>query len=154
MLAWLCLDQGAYLHMAQLMPLPLTISCSSKSRLVLPFWCRLTRVVPGKIQEGRKKVVCICHSGQIWLYFTLFSCFDVFPQPVYCRVLLFSTGVILHRLLQLYSLHCFVMWWHLYNCEVCSAYKLCLEAEPSNGANMCLYNCEYKSEYFCTLTVL
>jgi len=30
--------QGADLHMAQLMPLPLTISCSSKSRLVLPEW--------------------------------------------------------------------------------------------------------------------
>jgi len=38
----MCLGQGANLHMAQLMPLPLTISCSSKSRLVLPFWCRLT----------------------------------------------------------------------------------------------------------------
>jgi len=36
-----CLGLGADLHMAQLMPLPLTISCSSKSRLVLPFWCRL-----------------------------------------------------------------------------------------------------------------
>jgi len=36
MLAWLCLSQGADLHMAQLMPLPLTVSCSSKSRLVLP----------------------------------------------------------------------------------------------------------------------
>jgi len=34
----MCLDQGADLHMAQLMPLPLTISCSSKSRLVLPSW--------------------------------------------------------------------------------------------------------------------
>jgi len=33
--------QGADLHMAQLMPLPLSISCSSKSRLVLPccFYC-------------------------------------------------------------------------------------------------------------------
>jgi len=29
MLAWLCLGQGADLHMAQLMPLPLPISCSS-----------------------------------------------------------------------------------------------------------------------------
>jgi len=39
MLAWLfCLGQGADLHMAQLMPLPLTISCSSKSRLVLSEW--------------------------------------------------------------------------------------------------------------------
>jgi len=33
-----CLSQGADSHMAQLMPLPLTISCSSKSRLVLPSW--------------------------------------------------------------------------------------------------------------------
>jgi len=42
------------------MQLSITISCSSKSRLVLPFWCRLTRVVPDKIQEGRKMVVCVC----------------------------------------------------------------------------------------------
>jgi len=28
------LEQGANLHMAQLMPLPLTVSCFSKSRLV------------------------------------------------------------------------------------------------------------------------
>jgi len=34
----ICLGRGADLHMAQLIPLPLTISCSSKSRLVLPFW--------------------------------------------------------------------------------------------------------------------
>jgi len=32
------LERGADLHMAQLMLLPLTISCSSKSRLVLPEW--------------------------------------------------------------------------------------------------------------------
>jgi len=37
-----CLDQGADLHMAQLMPLPLTISCSSESRLVLPSWFYLS----------------------------------------------------------------------------------------------------------------
>jgi len=56
----MCLGQHADLHMAQLMPLPLIISCSSKSRLVLPFWCQLTRVVQDKIQEGRKTVVCVC----------------------------------------------------------------------------------------------
>ena len=32
----MCLGQGEDLHMAQLMPLPLTISFSGKSRLVLP----------------------------------------------------------------------------------------------------------------------
>jgi len=45
-----CLGRGADLHMTQLMPLPLTVSCSSKSRLVLPFWYRLTRVVPDEVQ--------------------------------------------------------------------------------------------------------
>jgi len=34
----ICLGQGTDLHMAQLMPLPLTMSCSSKSRLVATFW--------------------------------------------------------------------------------------------------------------------
>jgi len=47
----ICLGRGADLHMAQLMPLPLTtgISCCSKSRFVfLPFWYRLTQVVPDR----------------------------------------------------------------------------------------------------------
>ena len=39
---------GADLHTAQLMPLPLTASCFSKIQMVLPFWYRLTRVVPNK----------------------------------------------------------------------------------------------------------
>ena len=41
----ICLGQGADLH---LMLLPLTVSCCSKSRLVLPFWYWLTWVVPDK----------------------------------------------------------------------------------------------------------
>jgi len=32
----ICLERGADLHMAQLMPLPLTVYASQKSRLVLP----------------------------------------------------------------------------------------------------------------------
>ena len=39
----ICPERGADLHMGQLMPLPLTVSCFSKSRLVLPFWYRLTQ---------------------------------------------------------------------------------------------------------------
>ena len=42
----ICLERDADLHMAQLMPLPLTVSV--KSRLVLPFWYQLTWVVPEK----------------------------------------------------------------------------------------------------------
>jgi len=63
---WLLYDESA-----QLMPLPLTDSCSSKSRLVLPFWCQLTWVVPDKIQEGRKTVVCVCVCVCVCL-----ECFD------------------------------------------------------------------------------
>jgi len=42
MLVWLSLGQGTDLNMAQLMPLSLTIFCSSKSRLVLPCWFYLS----------------------------------------------------------------------------------------------------------------
>ena len=61
-----CLEQGADLHMAQLMPLPVTDSCLVKSRLVLPFWYRLTRVVPEKgplnarARARARARVCVC----------------------------------------------------------------------------------------------
>ena len=60
-----CLGWDADLHIAQQTPLPLTISCSSKSRLVLsfrvlPFWYLLTRVVPDIFQKSSKTVVCVC----------------------------------------------------------------------------------------------
>jgi len=44
----MCLGQGADLYMAQLMPLPLTISCSSKSMLVLSFWFYLSDAISPK----------------------------------------------------------------------------------------------------------
>jgi len=54
----ICLERGTDLHMAQLMPLQLTVSASVKSRLVLPFWYRLTRAVPDKqLLNG-----CVCVS--------------------------------------------------------------------------------------------
>ena len=37
LLAWFCLRQGADLHMAQLMPLPLTVSCFSKIQIGFTF---------------------------------------------------------------------------------------------------------------------
>ena len=44
----ICLQRGADLHIAQLMPLPSLSLASVESRLVLPFWYRLTWVVPEK----------------------------------------------------------------------------------------------------------
>ena len=59
----ICLERDADLHMAQLMPLPLTVSCFSKSRLVLPFWYRLTRVVPEK--GPLNGCLCVCGDDYV-----------------------------------------------------------------------------------------
>ena len=55
----ICLDQGADLHMAQLMPLPLTVSCFSKIQIGFTF------LVPAHLgnsgQRAVKRVrVCVC----------------------------------------------------------------------------------------------
>ena len=47
----ICLERGADLHMTQLMPLPLAVSCSSKIQIGFTFLVpavRLTRVDPVK----------------------------------------------------------------------------------------------------------
>jgi len=58
-----CLGQGADLHMAHLRPLPLTVSCSSKSRLVLPSWFYLYGTAypgsPGQNPESHETVVVV-----------------------------------------------------------------------------------------------
>jgi len=51
--------RGADLRMAQLMPVPLTVACSRKSRLVLPFCYQLTQVVPDKWPSNRCMYVCM-----------------------------------------------------------------------------------------------
>ena len=54
----ICLERGADLHMAQLMPLPLTVSCFDKIQIGLLYWYRLTRVVPEK--GPLNGCVCVC----------------------------------------------------------------------------------------------
>jgi len=65
----ICLGQGVDLHMAQLMPLPFTVSWPSKSRLVLPFWYRLTQVVPNK----GPLTECCCFMQKITLVCQMYS---------------------------------------------------------------------------------
>ena len=59
----ICLERCADLHTAQLMPLPLTASCFSKIQTGLPFWYRLTRVVPEKGPLNG----CACVNGCVLL---------------------------------------------------------------------------------------
>ena len=53
----ICLEQGADLHMAQLMPLPLTVSCFSKIQIGFIF---LVPAHPGSPGKGAVKRVCVC----------------------------------------------------------------------------------------------
>ena len=53
----ICLEQGADLHMAQLMPLPLTVSCFSKIQIGFIF---LVLAHPGSPGKGVVKWVCVC----------------------------------------------------------------------------------------------
>ena len=53
----ICLERDADLHMANCHSLSLA---SVKSRLVLPFWYRLTRVVPEKGPLNGCVCVCVC----------------------------------------------------------------------------------------------
>ena len=68
----ICLERGADLHMAQLMPLPLTVSCFSKIEIGLPFWYRLTRVVPDK--RPLNVCVCVCVLTYLLAPFAIDSC--------------------------------------------------------------------------------
>jgi len=52
-----CLEQGADLHMAQLTPMPLTVSCSSKIRIGFAFLVPAHLDGPG---ERAVKWVCVC----------------------------------------------------------------------------------------------
>ena len=63
-----CLERGADLHMAQLMPLPLTVPCSSKIQIGFTF------LVPANLgSHGKRAVtrVCVCLLLQLnpdWFY--------------------------------------------------------------------------------------
>jgi len=53
----ICLERGADLHMAQLMPLPLTVSCSSGVQIGFAF---LVPAHPGGPGQRAVKRVCVC----------------------------------------------------------------------------------------------
>ena len=57
----ICLEQGADLHMAQRMPLPLTISCFSKIQIGFTFLVPAHLGSPGKRAVKR---VCVCKQQQ------------------------------------------------------------------------------------------
>ena len=63
----ICLERGADLHMAQLMPLPLTVSCFSKIQTGFTFLVPAHAGSPG---QRAVKWVCVCVST---VFFSAFS---------------------------------------------------------------------------------
>ena len=62
----ICLEQGADLHMAQLVPLPLTVSCFSKIQIGFAF---LVPAHPGSPGQRAVKRMCVCvcvHESAQW----------------------------------------------------------------------------------------
>ena len=57
----ICLEQGADLHMAQLMPLPLTVSCFSEIQIGFSFLASAYLGRPGK--RAVKRVCVLCLNG-------------------------------------------------------------------------------------------
>ena len=56
----ICLERGTDLHMAQLMPLPLTVSCFSKIQIGFTFLVPAHLGSPGKWPLNGCVCVCVC----------------------------------------------------------------------------------------------
>ena len=66
-----CLEQGADLHMAQLMPLPLTVSWFIKIQIGLAF---LVPAHVGSSGEEAVKLVCVCVCVRVGVCVCVWVC--------------------------------------------------------------------------------
>jgi len=64
----ICLERGADLHMAQLMPLPLTVSCFSEIQIDFTF---LVLAHPGNPGKRAVKRVCACVCVRVLSYLSV-----------------------------------------------------------------------------------
>ena len=70
----ICLERDADLHMTQLMPLPLTVSCFCKIQIGFTF---LVPAHPGSPGQRAVEQVCAClfhQDKQLTYYFTVCTC--------------------------------------------------------------------------------
>jgi len=77
----ICLEQGADLHMAQLMPLPLTVCCFSKFQIGFTF---LVPAHPGSPGKRAIKRVCVCVTVWSMLCVIKYSISNIATLIFYC----------------------------------------------------------------------
>jgi len=71
----ICVELGADLHMAQLMPLPLTVSCFSKVQIGFTF---LVPAHPGSPGKRAVKWACVCVCLESFLPSSFYSVYVFF----------------------------------------------------------------------------
>jgi len=76
----ICLERDADLHVAQLMPLPLTVSCFSKIQIGFTFLVRLTCLVPEKGPLNG----CVCVRACVRVSVCVCACVCVFSLCMLC----------------------------------------------------------------------
>ena len=86
----ICLEQGADLHMAQLMPLPLTVSCFSKIQIGFAFLVPAHQGSPGQRAVKRVRVCRVAGNSTIklWILQCFTACYkftsksgdEIFPE--------------------------------------------------------------------------
>ena len=77
----ICLERGADLHMAQLMPLPLTVSCFSKIQFGFVF------LVPAHPGSPGKRPLNVC----VFYHFLLMGCLSGYLSGARCRFCIWSS---------------------------------------------------------------
>ena len=78
----ICLERDADLHMAQLMPLPLTVSCLSKIQIGFTFLVPAHLGSPGKRAVKR---VCVCVCVRVLLAYFAYTRYSNRRQTALCR---------------------------------------------------------------------
>ena len=145
------LQRGADLHMAQLMPLPLTVSCFSKIQIGFTF------LVPAHLgSPGKRAVKRVC----VWLLTVLHFCVVYFGHWLLCVA---EQICLLRERLQpagdfsvLESFLCFYPWFHsleLWKSELQNEY-FTNESQQTAENMLCLFWLHLSVERICNLQLL
>ena len=83
----ICLERNADLDMAQLMPLPLTVSCFSKIKIGFAFLVPAHLGSPGK-RAVKRVCVCVCVCVRVWcvVWCGVLWCWYGYLSGVRCRL--------------------------------------------------------------------